>query len=39
MSKASPTGGASHDQCRTPQSAIAAWPIVNEVAQTTSTAA
>ena len=39
QSKASPTAGASHDQRRTPQSAIAAWPIASEAAQTASTAA
>jgi hypothetical protein len=36
---ASPTAGESHDQRRAPQSAIAAWPIAGEAAQTASTAA
>jgi hypothetical protein len=38
QSRASPTAGESHDQRLTPQSAIAACPIANEEAQTSSAA-
>jgi hypothetical protein len=39
QTNASPTAGASHDQRRAPQSAIAACPTAGEAAQIANTAA